>query len=216
MEVQTMLFVRCFAILIVVILSWATGQTVTVPHATANGPATGGTDYQSKSGTLTFNPGETSKPITVMVTDDTLDEANETFFVNRSTTTNATIADNQGLGTILNYDGVPTLISGKVKSIGTGRGLYAIILAYQSDTNIITATTYTNSTSGQYTLTIPTGNYSFYVRSFGYKPIDLVGVSIQGNQTQDFEIDDSVFNPPPPPFSYEDKIQRYGCFFRWE
>ena len=126
MEVQTMLFVRCFAILIVVILSWATGQTVTVPHATANGPATGGTDYQSKSGTLTFNPGETSKPITVMVTDDTLDEANETFFVNRSTTTNATIADNQGLGTILNYDGVPTLISGKVKSIGTGRGLYAL------------------------------------------------------------------------------------------
>ena len=35
---------------------------------------------------------------------DTVHEANETFFVNLSAATNATIADAQGLGTITNDD----------------------------------------------------------------------------------------------------------------
>ena len=38
---------------------------------------------------------------------DTVVEANETFYVNLSSATNATIADNQGIGTIVNDDGAP-------------------------------------------------------------------------------------------------------------
>src|SRR5262249_49900732 len=52
-----------------------------------------------------FNPGDTTKPITVVVNGDTVNEPNETFFVNLSSALNATIADGQGVGTILNDDG---------------------------------------------------------------------------------------------------------------
>jgi hypothetical protein len=84
-----------------VTLAAATGQTVAVAYATADGTAAAGSDYQAKSGTLTFAPGETSKTITVTVKGDRLAEPNETFFVNLSSPTNVTIADGQGQGTIV-------------------------------------------------------------------------------------------------------------------
>ncbi|MEH2052058.1 Calx-beta domain-containing protein [Nostoc sp.] len=93
-----------------VTLSAASTSAVTVNYATANGTATAGSDYTATTGTLTFNPGNTSKTLTVAVTGDTVFEPNETFFVNLSNATNSTIADNQGLGTILNDDAnLPTL-----------------------------------------------------------------------------------------------------------
>src|SRR5262245_30191515 len=88
-----------------VTLSAVSGQSVTVSYATANGTATtGNNDYSAKSGTLTFAPGETSKTIVVSVKGDRRGEANETFFVNLTGPTNATLADGQGVGTILNDD----------------------------------------------------------------------------------------------------------------
>ena len=87
-----------------VTLSPASGQTVTVSYSTANGSATAGSDYVATSGTLTFNPGDTTKTITVAVNGDTVVESNETFFVNLTTAINATIADGQGIGTIANDD----------------------------------------------------------------------------------------------------------------
>lgn len=88
-------------------LSTASGQTVTVNYATADKTAAAGSDYQSISGTLTFNPGDTSKPVTVLVNGDVAFEQNETFFVNLTTPTNATISDSQGQGTIRNDDAAP-------------------------------------------------------------------------------------------------------------
>jgi hypothetical protein len=81
---------------------------VTVDYATANGTATAGSDYVATSGTLTFDPGVTSRTITVTVNSDTTVEPNETFFVNLSNPTNATLAKGQGTGTILNDDSAPT------------------------------------------------------------------------------------------------------------
>jgi hypothetical protein len=83
-----------------VTLSAASSQSVTVAYATANGAAAAGSDYQTASGTLTFAAGETRQTITVLVTGDRLGEPNETFVVNLSSPTNATIADGQGMGTI--------------------------------------------------------------------------------------------------------------------
>src|SRR5690606_37058422 len=79
---------------------------VTVDYATADGTATAPGDYTATNGTLTFAPGETTKTIAVPVVGDTAIEPNETFFVNLSNPTNATIADGQGIGTITNDDGV--------------------------------------------------------------------------------------------------------------
>ena len=63
----------------------STGQ-VTVDYATSNGTsgftgAEAGEDYTAQSDTLTFIPGETSKTITIQITDDDIHEANVEFFV---------------------------------------------------------------------------------------------------------------------------------------
>ena len=84
-------------------------QTVTVDFVTADGSASAGSDYQTNSGTVTFNPGDTSKPATITIQGDTSLESNETFLVNLSNATNASILDPQGVGTILEDDSPPTL-----------------------------------------------------------------------------------------------------------
>jgi Domain of unknown function (DUF4394)/Calx-beta domain len=56
------------------------------------------------TGTVTFNPGDLAKPVTILVNGDTQVSLDETFFVNLSNPTNATIADGQGQGTILDDD----------------------------------------------------------------------------------------------------------------
>jgi uncharacterized repeat protein (TIGR01451 family) len=94
-----------------VTLSAASGQTVTVNYATADGTATTADgDYLAiPSTTLTFNPGDTTKTITVKVNGDLFFEGNEDFFVNLSGQTNSTISDAQGRGVITNDDAAPTL-----------------------------------------------------------------------------------------------------------
>src|SRR2546423_151063 len=101
--------------------SGSTEVPVTVNFATADGtsnPATGGascgpgTDYVSQSGMLTFpatGAGSTSQTITIGVCADTTFEPNETFFVELSGETNATLADGEGRGTIQNDDTPPPL-----------------------------------------------------------------------------------------------------------
>src|SRR2546430_2538583 len=111
-------------------LSNASSQTITVNYATGNVSAIGNTscagsnsgspDYISQSGTLTFAPGETSKPVTVLVCADTAFEPDETFTVTLSAATNATIAKGTGTGTIQNDDTQPALsIDDVVKPEGT-------------------------------------------------------------------------------------------------
>ena len=100
-------------------LSPASAGTVTVKYATANGTATAGSDYTAVSPTLlTFAPGQTSQTVTVNVTGDTVQEANETFFVNLSSPSGATLFDGQGLGTILNDDGPVLRINDVSKAEG--------------------------------------------------------------------------------------------------
>src|SRR6185503_1651285 len=87
-------------------------QPVTVTFSTANRTANAGVDYQSTSGTLTFDPGETTKTITVAVDGNTTLEFNKTFLVNLTSATNAFIANGQGIGTIINDDGpLPTALA---------------------------------------------------------------------------------------------------------
>lgn len=93
-------------------LSVPNSQTVTVQASPANGSATAGSDYTAVSSqTVTFAPGETTKPLAVRVLGDTTDEPNETFTVTLSNPTNATISGTQGsaTGTILDDAGLPSL-----------------------------------------------------------------------------------------------------------
>jgi hypothetical protein len=90
-------------------LSFDHSQMVTVDYATADDTASEPDDYAEAIGTLTFAPGVTNQTITVTVQGDTLDEFDETYFVNLSSPTNASIADGQGVGTITDDDLTPTL-----------------------------------------------------------------------------------------------------------
>ncbi|MCC3255200.1 putative Ig domain-containing protein [Xanthomonas campestris pv. armoraciae] len=92
-----------------VTLSAASGQTVSVNYASADGTATAGSDYVARSGTLTFAPGTTAQGVAITVNGDTALEPNETFSVGLSGASNASIARATGAGTILNDDVVVTV-----------------------------------------------------------------------------------------------------------
>jgi hypothetical protein len=88
-----------------VTLSTAYDQAVTVNYRTANGSAAAGSDYQAKTGSVTFAPGETIKTITIVVNGDKTRESNETFFVDLfGPSSNALVSTARGVGTIFNDD----------------------------------------------------------------------------------------------------------------
>ena len=105
-----------------VTLSAAASGPVSIVYATANGTATAGSDYTAKNGTLTFAAGETSKTIDVLVSGDTAVESNETFVVNLSSATGATIATAQATGTITNDDQPPPLPTLSIGSATVSEG----------------------------------------------------------------------------------------------
>lgn len=93
-----------------------TGSNSSVQFSTSNGTATGGSggcstgeDFLNLSSAVSFNSTETSKQITITTCGDTLDEADETFTVNLTSPSGATIADGQGVATITDEDNPPSL-----------------------------------------------------------------------------------------------------------
>ena len=90
--------------LFTVSLSGPSPRVVTVDFRTMDGTAEAVLDYTATDGTVRFEAGETEQTITVSVLDDTLDEPDETFTVTLSNPTNATVADNEGIGTITDDD----------------------------------------------------------------------------------------------------------------
>ena len=75
-------------------------DVVTVAYGTSDGTATAGSDYTAASGSLTFQPGETRKAITVRILDDDEEEGSELFTVRLSDARNAVLADPEGTATI--------------------------------------------------------------------------------------------------------------------
>ena len=99
-----------------VTLNGKSGSKVTVDYSTgATGDtATGGTDYTSSTGTVTFEPGDQSETITIPVADDSIDEPDtETMTVTLSAPSGATCdgegADCEATGTITDNDSPPTV-----------------------------------------------------------------------------------------------------------
>ncbi len=90
-------------------LSESTTTEVSVGYATSSGSATQGADFSNTSGTLSFAAGATSKTITVNTTEDSTDEADETFTVTLSNPSNATLSDATATGTIKDDDEPPAL-----------------------------------------------------------------------------------------------------------
>lgn len=94
---------------LVVELSAPSAQIVTVAYAVTDGTATSA-DVTVSGSTVTFMPGETAKTIAVVVTNDTIDEPDETVSVTLSEPVNATLAATAAWTvTIVDDDSAPTV-----------------------------------------------------------------------------------------------------------
>ena len=146
-----------------VTLSPAASSTVTVSYRTSNGTASSSSDYTSASGTLTFAAGDTSKTISVRTTDDTSDESNETFTVQLSGATGATISDASATGTINDNDNTVPSLSIADASATEGQTLSFTVTLSPAATSTVTVSYQTHSAtaSGSSDYTAVSGTLTF-------------------------------------------------------
>ena len=85
-------------------------STVTVTVSTAPGTALAGSDYQSRTATLTFAPGVTQVPFSINIVNNNTTEPTEQFSVVLSNPSGATIAGSHGDVTIMDDDGAPVAL----------------------------------------------------------------------------------------------------------
>jgi len=176
-------------------LSNPSGQTVTVDYTTNDGTATiADSDYVAASGTLTFTPGQTSKPVGVTINGDTKKEADQDFTLDLSNPTNATISDASGVGTITNDDPVPdasiadaSLAEGDA---GTATLSFDVTLSHPSDDTVTVdwATSDGTATTGD-------GDYVAASGTVTFDPGDTtksVDVTVNGDTTYEADEDLTV------------------------
>lgn len=155
-----------------VTLSGTPANDVTVNYATADGTANAVSDYTAQSGTFTFPAGTTTltKTINVPIIGDTAIEPDETYTVNLSGATNATISTGSVTGTILNddtsisindvtvleppcFDGTATLTVTLAQAVN-----YAVTVGYSTSNGTATAGANADYNSASGSITIPAGS----------------------------------------------------------
>ena len=87
-----------------VIVTGTYKKPITVQYKTTNASSFAGQDYESKSGTLTFDAPTSTQIIQIVVFSDDVKEGNETFRVTLFEPKNATLAKNVAIGGIFNDD----------------------------------------------------------------------------------------------------------------
>lgn len=146
-----------------VTLSAAATETVTVDYATASGTATSDVDFGSATGTLTFLPGETTQNVPISVTDDAIDESDESFTLTLSNALGAPIAIATATATILDNDLPPGDLPGDVLTL-------ANVVTLQPDV------------MAEFDEAIGNGNH-------GSLDVDLYRISLSSGQTLEVDVD---------------------------
>ena len=118
-------------------LSKPSDQAVTVRYETEGGTADEGTDFDRASGTVRFNPNDTSRTIQVQTKDDEDDEADESFTVKLSSPNGATLDDDTGTGTIRDDDDAPKLSIGDATVAEGGEARFQVTLSKQSGQDVM-------------------------------------------------------------------------------
>ena len=179
-------------------LAYASIDDVTVHYATADLSAAAGSDYVAASGDVIIPAGHTSATFTVAVKGDRVAEPNETFAVNLTATTNATIADGEGIGAILDDEPRISINDTTVTEghTGTRPATFTVNLSEAYDVPVVigyatangTATARSDYNASTGSLTIPAGKTSgtFTVLVIGDKTGEpnetfLVNLSNPGN-----------------------------------
>jgi urease beta subunit len=169
-------------------LSHPYNVAVTIPYSTSDGTATAGQDYTAASGSVTFQPGETSQIVLVDLIGDLVDEGNEDFSITinasgySSGTTTAT-------GTIENDD-APVLVVGNPRIVEGDSGQQSVRFTVQLTRPAPSGRSYDYSTSdgsataGQdYTAT--SGTLAFSTgQTFAFVDVPILGDSlVESNET---------------------------------
>ena len=94
----------------------ASETLLTLDFVTLHGTAITGVDFQNTYGSLTFQPGQTSRIVVVPIFGDRKSELDETFSLLITSPSDGVIVDDLGLATILNDDG-----NGKGKGKGRNK-----------------------------------------------------------------------------------------------
>lgn len=95
----------------VITLDKATTSDFSVSYSTADGTALAPSDYSSASGNLNFLAGETAKTVTINLSNDSIQESDEIFYLNIDTTPSGSgasevkVVDGQGTAIIGHEDG---------------------------------------------------------------------------------------------------------------
>src|SRR5512132_2843866 len=153
----------------------STGFTTGVNFATTDGTATvADGDYAPTSGTLSFLPGDTTKNVDVTVNGDT------------GGAVNASISDNQGVGTITNDDQVPDIsvddrVTAEGNSPATTTMTFNVTLSNPSD-QTVTVDYATNDG----TATTADGDYAGATGTVTFTPgqtAQTVDVTVNGDDT---------------------------------
>ncbi|HEX2422936.1 MAG TPA: Calx-beta domain-containing protein [Actinomycetota bacterium] len=163
----------------------STGFTTSVNFATTDGSATvADGDFASTSGTLSFLPGDSTKNVDVTVNGDTKHETGETFTVDLSGAVNASITDNQGVGTITNDDQVPDIsvddqVTAEGNSPATTTMTFDVTLSNPSDQTVTV-----DSATNDGTATTADGDYAAATGTFNPgQTVKTVDVTVNGDDT---------------------------------
>ena len=195
-------------------------NTVTVNFTTANGTATAGSDYTASNGIVSFVPGVTSQTITVPITNDNVFEGTENFFVNLTAPVNGDIVDAQGVGTIIDNEGQPSLsINDVTVNESAGTATFTVTLSGPSagPVTVDFATANGSATAGldytgqngtvtfapgttTQTITIPILEDTLVegAETYTVNLINASGATITDNQGLGTIIDNDVAPTPPP------------------
>ena len=115
----------------------ASNHVVTVTYSTVDGTAVADADFTPTSGTLTFNPNQTTKTIRVPILRDTAHEPSETFTVELDDPTGTTLADSTGLGTIA-ADATPGLSIADAVNVAEGRDAVFPVTLSPASSQVVT------------------------------------------------------------------------------
>lgn len=184
-----------------VIVGGPHSDAITVDYATLDVTATNGVDYVGAVGQLSFPPGVNTQLVSVSVLDDLLAEVNETFRLQLSNPTNASLSGNGfGTATILdNGDPLPEVTINDVATVEGDSGLtnaaftvslsrvagYNVTLNYATTNGTANSTNDYIATSGFLTFTAGQTNKTVVVPVRGNtvnEPDEVFYVSVTTNR----------------------------------
>ena len=167
-------------------LNVAVAVPVTVSYATESGTAAAGTDYQSANGTLTY-PADSNQAqqIEVSISDDRIAEGNETFLLRLSEPSDAALAADTAIATIVDNDGHSMRAEPAALNVTEGgTATYTLVLGSQP-----TDTVTVSVTPGSPELTVQPDRLSF--TPAGWRTAQTVTVTAGDDE-------DAVADAPAP------------------